>query len=397
MTADADVIIAGAGPAGSTAAAALASRGLRVILCDRAAFPRDKTCGDALIADSLKALERLGLASRVKARAQASEALEVISPRGLTLSLPGSLCVLPRRELDQMLLEHAAAKGADFRQLSVDGPIVDEGRVAGVAAKDRAGRACTLRAPLTVLATGANGAALRAFDPEARSEASGTALRVYATPSKQADTGACAIALDRTLRPGYAWAFPAPGGVFNVGVGLFRGAAMRQAGVNLRVSLESLLAGRGPIGERFGPFANATPIAGAPLRTSLSGTASRRAGLAIIGEAAGTTYAATGEGIGKAMESALLLDELAGLTAGADLPTLGETYVDTLHAALGPRFRAYAVAQRWVSFPRFVDYVTHRANRSPYIRARLAQFLSETDLPPRVFSMRNVWRLLTAK
>ena len=97
------------------------------------------------------------------------------------------------------------------------------------------------------------------------------------------------------------------------------------------------------------------------------------------------------------MESALLLDELADLTAGFDLPRLGETYVDTLHARLGGRFRAYAVAQRWVSFPRFVDYVTRRAGQSPYIRARLAQFLSETDLPSRVFSVRGVWKLMTAK
>lgn len=392
-----DVIIAGAGPAGSTAAAALASRGLRVLLCDRAAFPRDKTCGDALIADSLMALERLGLASHVKARAQASSALEVISPRGHTVSLPGSLCVLPRRELDQILLEHATQQGAEFRQLAVETPLVEDGRVEGFTAKDPAGRRHTLRAPLTVLATGANGAALRAFDPAARSEASGTALRVYAKPARQADLDACVIALDTSLRPGYAWAFPAPGGVLNVGVGLFRGADMRSGGINLRASLDALLAGYGPIGERFGPFTAATPITGAPLRTSLAGTASRRRGLAIIGEAAGTTYAATGEGIGKAMESALLLDELAGATRGADLPSLGETYSDALHARFGARFRAYAIAQRWVSFPRFVDYVTLRAAESPYIRRRLSEFLSETELPSRVFSVRGVWKLITAK
>jgi flavin-dependent dehydrogenase len=253
---------------------------------------------------------------------------------------------------------------------------------------------------LTVLATGANGAVLRAFDPDARSEASGTALRVYARPAaRRHDEGnrACVIALDTTLRPGYVWAFPAPGGVMNVGVGLFRGAGLRAAGVNLRASLEALLAGRGPIGARFGPFSDATPIAGAPLRTSLTGTTSRRRGLAIIGEAAGTTYAATGEGIGKAMESAMLLDELAGAAAGASLPALGSVYADVLQARFGARFRAYAIAQSWVSFPRFVDYVAARANQSPYIRQRLSQFLSETDLPARVFSVRGVWRLITAR
>jgi flavin-dependent dehydrogenase len=398
------VIIAGAGPAGSTAAVSLAARGLRVLICDRSAFPRDKTCGDALIADALIALDRLGLAARVAARAHSSSALEVISPRGVRLSIPGALQVLQRRELDQMLLEHALSRGAEFRQLSVQAPLLETGKAVGVMAKDASGRVVALRAPLTVLATGAAAGVLRAFDPSARSEASGTALRAYARPAPGAvahpsgtGSAACAIALDRTLCPGYAWAFPAPEGMFNVGVGLFRGSKLRAAGVNLRTSLESLLAGRGPIGERFGPFTHVTSIIGAPLRTSLAGTSSRRAGLAIIGEAAGTTYAATGEGIGKAMESALLLDELAGVTGCTDLPSLGLIYGDALHARFGARFRAYAIAQRWVSFPRFVDYVAARANQSPYIRRRLSEFLSETDLPVNVFSARGVWKLMTAR
>ena len=390
----ADVVIAGAGPAGSVAAAALASRGLRVVVCDRAAFPRDKTCGDALIADSWMALEKLGLGDAVAARAETSGALDVIPPDGAPLGIPGTLRVLPRRVLDAILLDHAIRCGAEFRQLSVDGPIADGDAVAGVVARDTSGRAHELRAPLTVLATGANGAALRAFDPDARSEASGTALRVYARPRVPAQ--ACVIALDRTLRPGYAWAFPAPDGLMNVGVGLFKGAGLREAGVNLRASLESLLRGAGPIGSRFGPFTEASAIAGAPLRTSLEGTRAAKRGLAIIGEAAGTTYAATGEGIGKAMESGLLLAELAG-THAADLPGLGPLYSSALRDRFGARFRAYAMAQTWVAFPWFINYVTARANQSAYIRSRLAEFLSESDLPTRVFSLRGLWRLTTAR
>lgn len=389
---DLDVIVAGAGPAGSVAAAELARQGLRVVLCDRAAFPRDKTCGDALIADSLAVLDRLGLAGRIMPRAQSSSALDVITPGGVTTSVPGTLRVLPRRELDAVLLEHAIASGAEFRQLAIDGPIENGASVVGAIARDSAGRAIELRAPLTILATGANGAALRAFDPLARSEASGTALRVYARPRHGTMTGACVIALDRTLTPGYAWAFPAPGGLMNVGVGFFRGSGIRDAGVNLRGSLASLLAGEGPIGRRFGPFSDTGAIAGAPLRTSLQGTGAARRGLAIIGEAAGTTYAATGEGIGKAMESGLLAAELARATA--DLPSAGIVYRSALHEKFGARFRAYAVAQRWVSFPWFVDYVAKRANQSEYIGKRLSEFLSETDLPTRVFSVKGFWRLV---
>lgn len=404
MSVDADVVIAGAGPAGSAAAAAMASRGLRVILCDRAAFPRDKTCGDALVADSLSALDQLGLRSRLGLRARIerdatpSSALDVVTANRTTTSIPGAIAVLPRRSLDALLVEHAVSQGVDFRQLTVDAPIADGDGVAGIAARTAAGTVVTLRAPLTVLATGANGASLRAFDPRARTEASGTALRAYAAPaasSAGASAGsACVIALDRSLTPGYAWAFPAPGGVMNVGVGLFRGDGMRAAGVNLRASLQALLDGRGPIGARFGPFTDPSPIAGAPLRTSLTGTRARRRGLAIIGEAAGTTYAATGEGIGKAMESGLLLDELA---AAGDLPGAGPIHSDLLRTRYGSRFRAYQIAQYWVSYPRFVDYVAKRANDSPYVKRRLSEFLSETELASRVFSLRGLWKLTTAR
>ncbi|HEX6324414.1 MAG TPA: FAD-dependent monooxygenase [Vicinamibacterales bacterium] len=398
MSPDADVIVAGAGPAGSVAAAALAARGLRVILCDRAAFPRDKVCGDALIADSLAVLDRLGLGQRVAARAATAPALDVMSPSGVTASIPGTLRVLPRRELDAMLVDHAVGAGAEFLRLTIDAPIADGDRIAGVSARDASGAVRELRAPLTVLATGANAAVLGAFDPRARSEASGTALRVYARPRNPSAHGPgspCAIAVDRSLRPGYAWAFPAPDGLFNVGVGLFRGADLRARGVNLRASLEALLAGHGPIGRRFGPFTDASPIAGAPLRTGLRGTAVTRRGLVVLGEAAGTTYAATGEGIGKAMESALLLDELAA--ASADLPALGLAFPGALRATFGPRFRAYDVAERWVSYPWFVDYVARRATESPYITRRLSEFLSETQPPSRVFSLRGLWRLTTAR
>ena len=56
-----DVLVIGAGPAGSVAAMRLAQAGMRVVLCDRAVFPRDKTCGDGLIADALAVLKTLGL------------------------------------------------------------------------------------------------------------------------------------------------------------------------------------------------------------------------------------------------------------------------------------------------------------------------------------------------
>ena len=65
-----EVLVVGAGPSGSAAARSLAQAGLDVVLVDQQAFPRDKVCGDGLIPDTHRALERLGVLGEVMALAQ---------------------------------------------------------------------------------------------------------------------------------------------------------------------------------------------------------------------------------------------------------------------------------------------------------------------------------------
>src|SRR4051812_6985853 len=103
MTTDYDVIVAGAGPAGSVAALQLAQTGRRVLLIDKAEFPRDKTCGDGLIADSIGVLTRLGLADVVSSQSYRTNRLLVIAPGGTEVPFETTFWVLPRLQLDQML------------------------------------------------------------------------------------------------------------------------------------------------------------------------------------------------------------------------------------------------------------------------------------------------------
>src|SRR5205809_7416067 len=90
-----DVLIVGAGPAGSAAAITLARAGLDVVLVDQHAFPRDKVCGDALIPDAHQALRQLGVFDAVMAQARRSSRLGCIGPRGSRVDVPGALAVLP--------------------------------------------------------------------------------------------------------------------------------------------------------------------------------------------------------------------------------------------------------------------------------------------------------------
>jgi 2-polyprenyl-6-methoxyphenol hydroxylase-like FAD-dependent oxidoreductase len=107
-----EVLVIGAGPAGTAAAITLASRGVDVVLVDQADFPRDKICGDALIPDALAALERLGVLPAVQARASCAERVQVFAPDGSDLMLDGRIRCLPRVELDELMLGHARRAGA---------------------------------------------------------------------------------------------------------------------------------------------------------------------------------------------------------------------------------------------------------------------------------------------
>ena len=104
-----DVLVVGAGPAGSAAAQWLARAGRQVLLVDQHAFPRDKVCGDGLIADALRALDRLGVRDEVLAEARRSATLGCIGPRGGRIDVPGSLAVLPRRRLDEIVCRASAS------------------------------------------------------------------------------------------------------------------------------------------------------------------------------------------------------------------------------------------------------------------------------------------------
>jgi geranylgeranyl reductase family protein len=389
-----DVLIVGAGPAGSAAAIQLARAGKRVVLCDRSEFPRDKACGDGLIADSIAALKTLGLDAAVSSAAQHSREMLVVSPGGTEVRFQSTFWVLPRRELDHILFQAAMDAGAVFEHVVVEGPIVDGDRVVGVTGRRPSGGGrMDVRAPLTLLATGGAAGILRKFDEQARSDASGVAIRAYTRPAAPSITG-LVITLERDLLPGYAWAFPAPDGLLNVGVGALRGRGLGSDDRNLRERLDALLAGHGHLGRMLGRQEAVTPYQGAPLRTSLTGSRFGRPGLTVIGEAAGTTYSLTGEGIGKAMESGMLAAELA-VNAEAGAPFIAERYAAIMKNRYAARFRTYDTAQRWIAFPFVSDYVAGRANRSTWVHDRLTRVITEEALPNHVFSARTLWRLIT--
>src|SRR5262245_22052068 len=161
-----DVIVIGAGPAGSAAAAVLAEKGRRVLVLEREKFPRYHI-GESLLPFTFHPLKRLGLIEKMRQSAFVKKySVQFVSPNGQA-SQPfyffnrydrGTVAQtwqVLRSELDLMLMQNAREKGATvFEETTVTGLLEEDGRVVGVAAQDSGGGRAEYRAPLTMDCSG---------------------------------------------------------------------------------------------------------------------------------------------------------------------------------------------------------------------------------------------------
>ncbi|MFV0259404.1 MAG: NAD(P)/FAD-dependent oxidoreductase [Acidimicrobiales bacterium] len=324
----ADLVVAGAGPAGTAAAITACRRGLDVVVVDRARFPRDKCCGDGLTTSALRHLAGLGFDPAATPSWMPIEDVELRSPWGVTAVLPlprghGAYAAVCRRaELDAALVDLARRAGAtileghevtgvnsgpervEITARPVDGPVgpVDITAPYLVAAD---GMWSPTRKLLGANAPGYRGEwhAFRHYMRDVSGEA-GRHLVVWFEPD---------------LLPGYAWSFPLADGAVNVGFGIQRGAGV---GVQEMAGLWPELLQRPHIAQWLGPDARpegrhkAWPI---PARLGdLPPTVGR---VFFAGDAAAATDPMTGEGIGQALAT--------GMTAVTSLADAGPAEPDS--------------------------------------------------------------------
>ncbi len=398
-----DVLVIGAGPAGSASATMLARAGFDVVLIDQHSFPRDKVCGDGLIPDAHKALAKLGALDEVMTLAQPAAHVGCIGPRGGRIDVPGTLAVLPRKELDHVLVKNAARAGVRmFAPVRFASPIEDKGRVAG--AQLKAGDTThELRADWTILATGAVPQALIAAGMSRRQTPSGVALRGYVKNDKMVGRiDKLEIVWHRAVSPGYGWIFPCRDGVFNIGVGIAdshgeaRNGKLTKKEANLREIFDDFIRVYAPAKELVETGVWTSPLKGAPLRCTLEGAQYSRPGLIVTGEAAGSTYSFSGEGIGKAMETGIHAAEciVAGRNARLDEATVRERYEAAL-LALKPRFDLYQRANKVNRHPWLADLLIWRAKKSERLVRRMSGVLNETSNPGNLVSFKGMLRLFT--
>jgi geranylgeranyl reductase family protein len=319
----ADVIVVGAGPAGSTTAFHLASAGLDVLLLEKATFPREKVCGDGLTPRAVKSLVAMGIDTSEQAGWTRNRGLR-IQGGGLRLELPWPELasypdfglVRPRTDFDELLARQAQKAGARLHEATtVTGPVIDErtGHVVGVTARtgDRSAPPVTYTAPLVVAADGNSARLALSLGIERReNRPMGVAVRRYYTSPRTHDDfleshlelrEKAGAGRTGRLLPGYGWIFGMGDGTVNVGLGMLNTTAAFQQ-TDYRDLLTRWL---GALPAEWG-FAeqNATgPVRGSALPMGFNRTPHYSRGVLLVGDAAGAVNPFNGEGIAYAMES----------------------------------------------------------------------------------------------
>lgn len=316
MDIKADVVVVGAGPAGSAAAAWAARAGRDVQVVDAAQFPRDKSCGDGLTPRAVAELERLGMGPWLDTRIR-HHGLRMsgfgadVEVRWPGPSFPSTGSAVPRTELDDRIRSVAADDGAKMRLgAKVVGVDYDtRGRVESVQLDDGATIGCNH----LIVADGARSTLGRVLGRTWHKETVyGTAIRGYiATPRANEPWITSHLELrspEGQVLPGYGWIFPLGNGEVNIGVGALA-TSKRPANAALRPLLSYYTQLRreewGFSGEPRAALSALLPMGGA-----VSGVAGPN--WMLVGDAAACINPLNGEGIDYGLETGRLAAELLG-------------------------------------------------------------------------------------
>ncbi|TXI62233.1 menaquinone reductase [Mycolicibacterium mageritense] len=360
-----DVVVVGAGPAGSAAAAWAARAGHEVTVIDAAQFPRDKACGDGLTPRAVAELERLGMGPWLDTR---------IRHHGLRMSgfgadvevpwpgpsFPSTSSAVPRTELDDRIRSVAADDGAKMLLgvKAVDARHDSAGRVESVLLDDGG----AVRCKTLIVADGARSTLGRVLGRTWHKETVyGVAIRGYITTPRSDEPWITSHLELRSpegqVLPGYGWIFPLGNGEVNIGVGALA-TAKRPADAALRPLMSYYTSLRreewGFTGEPRAGLSALLPMGGA-----VSGVAGPN--WMLIGDAAACVNPLNGEGIDYGLETGRLAAELleAGDFSAAWPAVLAEHYS-----------RGFSVARRLallLTLPRFLPFTGPVAMRSTFL------------------------------
>jgi geranylgeranyl reductase family protein len=386
-----DVLVVGAGPAGSATAAQLAGRGFSVALWERARFPRPKPCAEYLSPGSVAALERLGALPDVLREAPARlSGMRVVAPDGAAFTgrfRSGVGLAVPRERLDQQLARFAERNGAALREgVALEGFVVNHGVVSVRGRRD--GHPETANARLLIGADGLNSRVARQWGLSRRARLRRVALVAHASGI----TGLTDLGELHVRDGAYVGLAPLGGGVANVAlvVDLARGVIRPPVTHAFRGWLASFptLRGRVEAAELVSPLRGVGPFG----RTTRRATADRTL---LVGDAADFYDPFTGEGVYAALRGAELAADRAARALRDDRLTAAD--LAPYDVARRTSFAAKWTLERIVSWviarPRVLSHIARRMSRESELAHELVSVTAHVAPAASVFRPSYVWRL----
>ena len=383
-----DAIVVGAGPAGSACAMLLSKKGAKVLLLDKAPFPRDKPCGDAIGGKALNVLAELGLDSKLKEKGfLRNSGLVFSSPNGSQVEIPllsdgremsgGFVC--KRMDYDAMLFLAAMKMCETKDNAEAVDLIFDGSRVAGVKVKLGDGKTEDFRAKVVIGADGANSVVARkGVGAKVLPDHYCSAVRGYYN-GVGGLRGNIEIHFLPECMPGYFWIFPLSETEANIGAGMLL-ADITKKKVNLGKMLEACM--KNP---RFaGRFGNAK-LEGEVRGWSLPLASARRRcagnGFVLVGDAASLIDPFSGEGIGNGMKSAKIAAETLApaIAKGEVLEADCLAYERALWEEIGNDVKSSHMMQRMGKHGWLIDLVVGKAGKSERLRNELAGIIASRE------------------
>jgi|TARA_B110000438_G_scaffold28507_2_gene27548 geranylgeranyl reductase family protein len=382
-----DVIIVGAGPAGTAAALYAKKFGLKCILLDKAEFPRDKVCGDALSGKSVRVMTELDMLEDVgKLDGAGINRLTFGSPNHKKFDVHLKATknnrhikkgfVIPRQIFDNYLFERADLVTDTLQGFSVKDILYENSDIVGITGETKEGKEKIFKAPIVMGCDGANSIISRKLGLyEMDMDNTSIAIRCYYS-GVEGLTDQIELHYIREVNPGYFWLFPAGDNLANIGIGLSKNDAKKEDRT-LRQILDEVTQSD-YFKDRFKNAKQLEKPIGWNLPVGSSHRKNHGDGFMLLGDAAGLIDPFTGEGIGNAMVSGKYAMQVAAKSklSGDYSEEAFSEYDQLLWNEIGKELRTSTKLQSLAKSKFLLNFVIDRASRNEEVQDIISGMLS---------------------